>query len=207
MADEWLQHWNNRFQDEAYAYGTQPNEFLEEQLSKLTPRTILFGAEGEGRNAVYAASLGWNVHAFDISIEGKKKALKLAEQKHVSIDYQVGLLPDLKFENEPFDVIALIYAHFPTNIRSSYHRLLDQKLKSGGLIILEGFGKDHLKYRNENPKVGGPRTSELLFSIDELKAHFKNYDLIQLEESEVELNEGLYHIGTGSVIRFIGRKK
>jgi hypothetical protein len=48
---------------------------------------------------------------------------------------------------------------------------------------------------------------EMLFSIDELKADFSNYEIIELEEKEIQLSEGMYHNGTGSLIRFVGRKK
>ncbi|WP_020529033.1 class I SAM-dependent methyltransferase [Flexithrix dorotheae] len=195
MIDNWLKRWNERYKEKDYAYGTAPNEFLKEQLSKLKTGTILFGADGEGRNSVFAAKLGWNVHAFDISIEGKNKALKLANENNVSIDYKVGLLPDLEYQDEYFDGIALIYAHFPPNIKSEYHKILDKKLKKGGIIIFEAFGTNHLEYRNENPGIGGPPDLDSLFSTDELMSDFKNYEIIELEEKEVELNEGLYHIG------------
>ena len=46
----------------------------------------------------------------------------------------------------------------------------------------------------------------MLFSIDELKSDFVNYEIIELAEKEIELNEGLFHNGKGSVIRFVGRK-
>ena len=59
----------------------------------------------------------------------------------------------LNFDNEQFDVIALIYAHFPPSIKSEYHKLLDKKLKKGGIIIFEAFGKNHLNYKTKNPKI------------------------------------------------------
>ncbi|WP_053989840.1 bifunctional 2-polyprenyl-6-hydroxyphenol methylase/3-demethylubiquinol 3-O-methyltransferase UbiG [Mangrovimonas sp. TPBH4] len=206
MSDNWLKRWNDRYQEKAYAYGKNPNEFLKEQIQKLKIGSILFGAEGEGRNSVYAATLGWNVSAFDISIEGNKKAMQLAKEHNVSIDYRVGQLPNLKFDPGQFDAIALIYAHFPLNIRTEYHKLLDQKLKKGGNIILEAFSKNNLEYRSKNPKIGGPPTTELLFSIDEIKSDFENYEILELVEKEIELSEGLYHNGKGSVVRFVGRK-
>lgn len=206
MYDPWLKRWNDRFREKEYAYGTEPNEFLKEQLPQLDKGTILFGAEGEGRNAVYAATLGWKVCAFDISIEAKKKALTLANEKGVSIDYQVGQLPDLNFQHEPFDAIALIYAHFPPNVRREYHHILDRKMKKGGTIIFEAFGENHLHYRNKNPKIGGPPTQDLLFSTNEIRSDFENYQVLELVEKEIELSEGLYHNGKGSAIRFVGRK-
>ena len=166
-----------------------------------------FPAEGEGRNAVFAAKLGWAVSAFDISVEGKKKALLLAEANGVTIDYQVGELQALKYKADQFDAIALIYAHFPADIKSLYHNQLDKYLRRGGIIIFEAFSKNHIDYIARNEKVGGPTDLAMLFSVDELRADFVNYEIIELEEKEIELNEGEFHNGKGSVIRFVGRKK
>ena len=46
-----------------------------------------------------------------------------------------------------------------------------------------------------------------MFSIDELKSDFQNFEVIELEEKEIQLNEGQFHNGLGMVIRFVGRKK
>ncbi|WKL49956.1 class I SAM-dependent methyltransferase [Flavobacterium pectinovorum] len=205
--NNWTQRWDDRYSNEEFAYGEEPNNFFKEQIEKLNAGTILFPAEGEGRNAVYAAKLGWKVAAFDISEEGKNKALKLAASNNVSIDYQVGELETLNYQAEQFDAIALIYAHFPAEIKSSIHKTLDKYLRQNGIIIFEAFSKKHLEYLAINDKVGGPKDIESLFSIEEIKADFPNYEIIQLEEKEIELNEGLFHNGKGSVIRFVGKKK
>lgn len=199
--------WNNKYASKDFVYGKQPNDYLKEQLEKLEVGAILFPAEGEGRNAVYAATLGWSVSAFDISIEGKNKALLLAESKNVTIDYQVGELETLNYDENKFDVIALIYAHFPAGIKSQYHKKLDKYLRQDGLVILEAFSKKHIDYNSINEKVGGPKDINMLFSTNEIKLDFGNYEIIELEEKEIELNEGLLHNGQGSVIRFLGRKK
>jgi len=205
--DSWQDRWDKRYSSAEFAYGEQPNNFLKEQLEKLNVGTILFPAEGEGRNAMFAAKLGWNVHAFDISAEGKKKALQLADVYNVTIDYQVGELQTLNYKAEQFDAIALIYAHFPANIKSSIHKALDKLLRKNGVIIFEAFSKNHVDYLAKNERVGGPKDTDSLFSIDEIKSDFANYDIIQLEENVIELHEGLFHNGEGSVIRFVGRKK
>jgi 2-polyprenyl-3-methyl-5-hydroxy-6-metoxy-1,4-benzoquinol methylase len=207
MDNSWKERWDERYSSDAFAYGEEPNNYLKEQLQKLPVGTILFPAEGEGRNAVYAARLGWTVSAFDISAEGKKKAIQLAETHNVSIDYQVGELQELNYSAGQFDAIALIYAHFPADIKSLYHKSLDNYLRKGGLIIFEAFSKKHLDYIALNEQVGGPKDIAMLFSIDEIKSDFANYEVIELTEMEIELNEGLFHNGTGSVIRFVGRKR
>ncbi|HCM35559.1 class I SAM-dependent methyltransferase [Chryseobacterium sp.] len=202
----WLNRWDERYGSEQFAYGTDPNHYLKEQLNKLSLGHILFPAEGEGRNAVFAATKGWNVSAFDISANGQKKAFQLAEQNHVNIDYQVGELSTLNYQKEQFDVIALIYAHFPASVKSSIHQTLNQYLRKGGFIIFEAFSKNHLEYIAKDEKVGGPKDIESLFSIDEIKADFPDYNIVELTETEIDLNEGLFHNGTGSVIRFVGQK-
>ncbi len=207
MNNTWTDIWNDRYSKEGFAYGDLPNNYLKAHLEQLTPGSILFPAEGDGRNAVFAAKLGWTVSAIDISIEGKKKALRLAETNNVAIDYQVGTLQSLNYSAEQFDVMALIYAHFPADIKSIYHQTLDKYLRKNGVVIFEAFSKKHLDYNTRNEKVGGPKDIAMLFSMDEIKADFANYEILELEETEIELNEGLYHNGTGSVIRFVGRKK
>lgn len=198
--------WNDRYSKDSYAYGSTPNEFLKQELVKLEKGKILFPAEGEGRNAVFAANEGWIVDAFDLSEEGQKKALKLAEQQNVTIDYQVGEFSQVNYEKESFDAIVLIFAHFPTEVKSEYHKKLATYLKKGGVIIFEAFSKKHLEYNSVNPNVGGPKNIDMLFSIEEIENDFKGFEIIKLSEETIELNEGDYHIGQGSVIRFVGRK-
>lgn len=207
MSNIWTDRWNERYSNEAYAYGLEPNDFLKQELEKISPAKILFPAEGEGRNALFAASLGWDVSAFDIAQEGKNKAMKLAQKRGLSIDYQVGNLTELNYTPAQFDAIALVYAHFPAAIKSELHKALSNLLKLGGIIIFEAFSKSHLDFIAKNEKVGGPKELDMLFSIEEIQNDFSNYEVILLEEKEIELQEGLFHNGTGSVIRFVGRKK
>lgn len=199
--------WDERYSNEAFAFGENPNEFLKETLPQFIPEKALFAAEGEGRNAVFAAGLGWEVSAFDLSEFGKMKAEKLAIKNQVSIDFTVGDIQTLKYDANSFDALVMIYAHFPASIKSSCHHQLITYLKPGGLVIFEAFSKNHIQYNSINPKVGGPKDMDQLYSIEEIKKDFKDFEIIELIETETDLSEGLYHIGLGSVIRFVGRKQ
>ena len=114
--------WNERYSQEPMAYGSEPNVFLREQLQQLEPGKLLLPAEGEGRNAVYAALKGWHVSAFDFSEAGYKKAMALAEQRGVTINYQVTDAAQFTCEPESLDAVALIYAHFPPALRQEMHQ-------------------------------------------------------------------------------------
>ena len=199
--------WNKRYATKEMAYGENPNVFFALQLQKLKAGKILLPAEGEGRNAVHAAILGWEVSAFDMSIEGKRKATILADKNDAKIDYTLENVDEIAYKKEYFDCIGLIYAHFPAHLKSKYHKKFDTYLKKGGIVIFEGFSKAHLKLNSKNPKAGGPKNIDMLFSIEEIKKDFSNYEIIELSEKEINLNEGLYHNGKSSVIRFVGRKK
>lgn len=196
--------WNDRYSAESYAYGTAPNTFFREKLNeyKLSGR-VLFPAEGEGRNAVWAAQNGIEAVAFDISQEGRKKALQLADQKGVKIQYEVG--DYFQMDLGTFNAVVLIYAHFPQPLRTRLHARFVEALRSGGLIILEAFSINNLPYREKNTSIGGPPVPEMLFTLEDISREFKGLETLELEEVEVQLNEGKFHIGTGKVIRYIGR--
>jgi Methyltransferase domain len=199
--------WDNRYGKKEFAYGKAPNTFFKQKLGELTPGQLLLPAEGEGRNAIYAAQQHWQVEACDISVEGKQKAETLATQEGVFIHYQVGAFGALHYKKESFNAIALIYAHFPGSLVRAYHQLVDGYLKSGGTLIFEAFSKNHLAYSAKNEKAGGPKNVEMLFSVEELAKDFPNYNIKLLEEVEIDLSEGIYHLGKSSVIRFVGIKK
>ena len=191
--------WNQRYAQEEYVYGVNPNEFYKEELSKLQPGKILFPAEGEGRNAVYAAIKGWDVVAFDSSEEAKKKAEKLAEKNNVRLNYQTASIEEFEYDENSFDAIVLIYVH--TMNREQNHQKLLRMLKPGGVIILEGFSKEQLMNNS-----GGPRNSEMLLSEEELTRDFNDLKEKQITKTETELNEGQLHKGKASVIRLLGIK-
>ena len=200
--------WDTRFKQEAYVYGTLPNAFFKETIDAYKPTgKLLLPAEGEGRNAVYGAQQGLEVYAFDTSIEGKNKAMKLAGRNNVTINYQVGAFFELELMKDKFDVAALIFAHFTTDIASDYHKKVAELLKPNGMIIIEGFSKNHFELQKINPNAGGPKNIDMLFSKETIKRDFQNFEMIKLEETEVELKEGLFHNGKARVIQFMGRKK
>jgi cyclopropane fatty-acyl-phospholipid synthase-like methyltransferase len=198
--------WNARYAESEFAYGTEPNLFFREAIQNLPTGKILFPAEGEGRNAVYAATLGWEVIAFDQSETGKEKALMLSAKRGVTITYEVCSLEDFQAEESSFDALVLIFAHFPPHLRKGFHRRLAAFLKPGGILILEGFSKNHIKFNSVNEKAGGPKDRGMLFSKDELENDFSGFSISLLEEAETELEEGLYHVGKSSVIRMLAIK-
>ena len=193
--------WNERYSNSEYIYGKEPNQFFSKCLSSLSPGKILFLGEGEGRNSVYAAKSGWNVDAVDYSSAAKEKALNLAKEENVSINYIVKDFSDFQPEENIYDVVVLVFIHLPEDLRKRTHELAIKALKPGGSIILEAFEKEQINYSS-----GGPKSLDLLYSLEEIFTDFQDLDLTTFEKAVSELNEGEKHLGTAHTIRFFGKK-
>jgi hypothetical protein len=193
--------WNSRYAAEEYIYGTYPNKYLETFLKGRHPGRILFPAEGEGRNSVYAASLGWQVDAFDQSEAGMDKALRLASSKKTTINYSISSLEDWDSNGVSYDCIALIFVHLVPGIREAIHQKLISALKPGGFLVLEAFTKKQMPRTS-----GGPKNLELLFDAEELRLDFSELEMIDFCETEVEINEGTLHQGLADVVHLIAKK-
>ncbi len=193
--------WNERYATVEYAYGTEPNLFFRDNLKSISPGKILFPAEGEGRNAVFAARMGWDVTAFDVSTEGKKKAEQLAANNQVKISYLIENFENVSFPVNYYDCIVLIFAHMHPAKRKELHQKLVSFLKPGGILILEGFSKKQI-----NNNSGGPRDINMLFSKDELQSDFGFFSELTITEADYILDEGPFHQGIASVIRIKGIK-
>jgi SAM-dependent methyltransferase len=198
--------WDERYSHEEYVYGTEPNEFFRTQLPLLEPKNILLPAEGEGRNAVYAARLGWNVHAFDQSREGRKKALTLAARNTVNILYEIADVLTVQLPHNHFDAIGLFYAHFSAQQREQIYAQFLSSLRPNGTIIFEAYSTEQIRYQ-EQYGSGGPQQKELLFTVNAVEHLFPNCEFLHLEEKEIVLNEGIFHNGKASVIRCVARKR
>lgn len=192
--------WDERYATTAYVYGTEPNQFFKQQIEAIQPGKLLLPLEGEGRNAVYAASLGWEVDAFDFSEEAKKKATSLAKKKKVSLSYKVIDAVNFKIPKEKYDAVALVFAHFPPEMRIQFHRKMINSLKSKGYIIMEAFHKK--QYANS---TGGPPNLDLLYSISDLQSDFNDLEILHLEQVTVTLEEGSFHNGQAEVIRLLAQ--
>jgi len=199
--------WDERYSQKDFFYGEEPNEYLKEKLKGLTPGEALFAAEGEGRNAVFAAKSGWKVLAFDQSEMGKTKAEVLAEKNGVQIDYIVSEVETINYPESSCDLLVLVFAHFHANKRKAYHQKLSAYLKEDGVLILEAFTKGQLHNQKQNPKAGGPKDVNMLYDLEGIKSDFEGFEFVEAIQTVTELNEGDFHTGKADVVRVVAIKK
>lgn len=194
--------WDERYSQIEYFYGKNPNNFLQ-MTSGIIPRgaDVLCLAEGEGRNAVYLASQGYNVTAVDFSIAGKEKALTLAKNKNVKIEYLIADLNDFIFPKK-FAAVISIWCHLPEDLRRKVHKHVEDGLIPGGLFILESYNPAQLEY-----KTGGPRSTDLLYTEAQVVSDFQTLEWMLIQNTIRYIDEGTGHSGMSSTLQMIGRKK
>ncbi len=194
-------NWDERYSEPGFAYGTEPNEFLVSVVEKIPRGKVLSLAEGEGRNAVYLASLGYLVTGVDGSEVGLQKALELATERGVAINTIHADLSEFVIEAGQWDAIIACYCHVPSAIRDPLHQAAVRGLKSGGVFILEAFSKEQLSYG-----TGGPQSIDMLMALDELKQELEGLHLVHAVKVERDVREGSNHTGLASVIQIMGFK-
>lgn len=192
-------NWDERYSESGYIYGTAPNAFLVSVVDRLPQGNILMLAEGEGRNAVYLASLGYQVTAVDGSAIGLRKAAELARERGVTITTIVADLDGFRIEPGEWDGIVSCYCHLPLAIRVPLHRQVVSGLRPGGLLVLEGFSKEQLAY-----DTGGPKTPDMLLDLDELKQELAGLEFVHAVKLERDVKEGRGHTGIASVVQIVG---
>ena len=189
--------WNSRFNEAEWAYGTQANDFVRSCFHHPGQGRVLCLAEGQGRNAVYLASLGYQVTALDYSEVGLERAQALAKSQGLSIETQQADLAEYSFETETWDGIVSIFGHLPSALRSQVNAQLFSSLKPGGFLCMEGYHLDQLNF-----KTGGPAHPDLLYSEDVLTQELCGQwsDFI-VQKSQRIIKEGPYHNGPSSTVQ------
>jgi SAM-dependent methyltransferase len=194
--------WDERYDTKEYVYGKEPNDFLKMNVHSIPKGKVLCLAEGEGRNAVFLAKLGYSVTAVDTSLVGLDKAKKLAEKNSVEIELVHADLAQYDFGKNKWDGIVSIFCPLPSPIRKKMYKNIVQGLKKDGVFLLEAYTPDQLKHG-----TGGGNSVDVMQTALSLNDELAGLSFIHLTEIEREVLEGTYHTGLGSVVQTIATKK
>ena len=192
--------WDKRFSTPDYVFGEQPNVFLAAQAHLLKPGVALAVADGEGRNSVWLAKQGMQVDAFDFSAPAIAKANALAEKHKVNVHLSCCAWQAFEWRHAHYDLVAGIFFQFATpDERAQLFEKMHQSLKPGGLMIIQGYGKNQLTYN-----TGGPGKLDHLYDEALLRDAFAGYEVLVCETYETTLHEGAGHHGMSALVE-IGR--
>ncbi len=143
--------WDRRYADVENLWSAKPNRFLVAEVEPLPPGRALDLACGEGQNAIWLATLGWDVAGVDFSEIAIAKAQARAEREGVAVDFAVADL--LEYEPEPgaYDLVLLLYLHLVPPERRLVLERASAALAPGGTLLLVGHD-----LANMTEGVGGP---------------------------------------------------
>ena len=195
--------WDARYAEPGWAFGTEPNDFLREQVAHLPAGgRVLCLAEGEGRNAVWLAERGFDVTGIDLASLGLEKAQRLAAERGVRLTTEVADLATYDLGVAAWDGIVSIFAHVPPDVRRRVHAQVPTALKPGGVLLLEAYRPDQL-----GRGTGGPPDDARMLTLERLRPELGTLEWVLAREVERDVVEGRYHPGRASTVQLVARRR
>lgn len=195
--------WDERYSGSDYLFGKNPNKFLVAQRDLLKHGEVCLAvADGEGRNGIWLAEQGLQVHSIDSSAVALGKAKLLAQERRVSVNFEHADLLQWSWGENRFDVVVAIFIQFAApEQRMHLFEKIQQCLKPGGLLLLQGYTPRQLEYA-----TGGPSQVDNLYTEELLSTAFPQLEIISLRAYDDAINEGVGHSGMSALIDFVARK-
>jgi len=179
-------------------FNTEPTAFLVSAIKDVKPGKALDVATGQGRNAVYLATKGWDVTGFDISEEGLKAANENAAKAGVVITTLKARLEDFDYGTARWDLICFIYVPTELTVDSRFIARIRTALKPGGLVLFTR------QFRSLPPAVPEPFLMES--ANDKMNALLKAWSDLQIVFYEETTGMGEWFHSRGRILRLLARK-
>ncbi len=166
--------WDERYRTADFVWSTTPNRFLPPEVEGLAPGRALDLACGEGRNAVWLATQGWDATGVDFSATGLEKASRLAETNNVTVEW---ICADVTGWESPgaFDLVVVFYLQVPAPARRAAFGAAARSLARGGTLVIVGHDLANL-----TDGIGGPQDPAVLYTPDDVR-----HDLDAAEMSDL----------------------
>ena len=170
------QMWDGRYTERGAVWGSEPNRFLVDIASDLEPGTALDLGCGQGRNALWLASLGFTVTGLDLSPVAVGQAEEMAAELGVDATFKAVDLMAWDPEGQVWDLVLLAYIHLPDAMRKEVHATAVRAVAPGGRIVVIAHHLDNLE-----SGTGGPSNPDWLFTQAHLADDFSSLDIVRNE--------------------------
>lgn len=182
--------WNARYDTAELIWKGDPNQFLPGEVEGLPVGTALDLACGEGRNAVWLATRGWEVTGVDFSEVGLSKAERLAADNGVSGTWITADVTTWVPPAAGFDLVIVFYLQLPAGELAHALRSAVAAMAAGGTLLL--VAHDLL---NLSEGVGGPQDAGVLTTAESV--------VDALAAAELELGAELVIERAGRIDRMV----
>jgi tellurite methyltransferase len=188
IARYWDERYSNRRESER-----GPAGFLVRHVDLLPGRgRALDVAMGTGRNALYLASLGYEVTGIDISPLAVERCRRAAEERGLRIEAICANLESYPLLRETYSLVLNLYY-----LQRELCPRLVEALRPGGVLVFETFTLQQRQFD------WGPREDGFLLRPGELRELFPELEVLAYREETEEEDER----GTKAVAGLVGRKR
>jgi SAM-dependent methyltransferase len=168
--------WDKRYAAVENLWAVKPNRFLVAEVAELEPGRALDLACGEGQNAIWLATLGWQVVGVDYSEVAISKARERANRDGVQVDFVCADLVSYEPAPAAFDLVVVLYLHIPADERRGVMERAAAALAPGGTFVFVGHDLANLEHG-----VGGPSDPALLCTPDEIASELPGLEIEKAE--------------------------
>ena len=168
--------WDARYASVENLWAVRPNRFLVAEAGELPPGRALDLACGEGQNAIWLASLGWDVVGVDYSEVAIAKARARAERDGVEAEFVCADLVGYAPDPQAFDLVLVLYLHIPADQRRGVLERAAAAVAPGGTFVFVGHD-----LTNMTDGVGGPSDPQILCTPEEIAAELPGLEIEKAE--------------------------
>jgi SAM-dependent methyltransferase len=161
VADQRRLDWDERHRAGDFE-GRGPNATLVAGVAGLEPGRALELGCGSGTNAVWLAGRGWRTEAVDWSSVGLANGKAAADAAGVSVEWLERDLFAWTPPAESFELVVIVYLHFPPAERASVYAAAAASVAPGGRLLIIGHDRTQAA-----EGVDGP-DPERLFTAQEI---------------------------------------
>jgi SAM-dependent methyltransferase len=150
--------WDQRYESSALVWSAEPNRFVEEICTGLTPGAAIDRACGEGRNTIWLAQQGWSATGVDFSQVALDKARRMAAHSGVDVEWVLSDARTVdRVISKRFDLVLFCYLQVPDTDLVEALRTGTTLLNESGRIVVIAHALDNL-----HRGVGGPQDPAVL---------------------------------------------
>lgn len=183
-----VERWDERYSDSEYLWDVGPNQFVERHAADLAAGSAIDLAAGEGRNAVWLASRGWQVTAVDFSRVGLDKAARLVADRDVAGRVALVRADVLRWQpHDPVDLVVIAYLQIPSWQQRVTLEHAASWLRPGGRLIVVAHDR-----ANVDGGHGGPQDPDICYDLGEVRAALAGLaiETAEVAQRRVETEDG-----------------
>jgi len=173
--------WNERYAGADLIWTAEPNMFVVDEVAELPPARALDLACGEGRNAVWLASKGWETTGVDFSVVGLAKGRHLADAVGVEVTWIEADATSWQPPASGFDLVILCYLQLDGPGRTAALEVAARATALGGHVLVVAHDRDNLVRG-----VGGPPDASVLYDVEETTSVLVSAGLEVVKAAQVE---------------------